>query len=260
VSTLAPHFFGRPRFLAGFALCLLLPYACRSSFPNEALAACSPYAGSHRRGGARFPVRYKSCPMSDPAYLKAFKNFAKSRPNIADRRIMEKEFYGENDRACGILQASWVEQMLETAIKARLGSESHDKLFDFEGPLGTFSAKTIMGYALGLFGAKTNHDLLLIRMIRNEFAHCQLPLRFDIPEVKAVCNHLQIPDTEAKVIPSYLIDMAKDIGLAEERPDNWSDRQHPKTRFVICCYSIIYQLFEDARHLTPQSMTPSILP
>jgi hypothetical protein len=207
-----------------------------------------------------FPVRNKSRPMSDPAYLKAFKNFAKSRPNIADRRIMEKEFYGENDRACGILQASWVEQMLETAIKARLGSESHDNLFDFEGPLGTFSAKTIMGYALGLFGAKTNHDLLLIRMIRNEFAHCQLPLRFDIPEVKAVCNHLQIPDTEAKVIPSYLIDMAKDIGLAEERPDNWSDRQHPKTRFVICCYSIIYQLFEDARHLTPQSMTPSNLP
>jgi hypothetical protein len=74
----------------------------------------------------------------------------------------------------------------------------------------------------------------LIRTIRNEFAHRQLPLRFDIPEAKAVCDHLQIPDTEAKVIPPYLIDMAVDIGLAEETPDHWSDRQHPKTRFVIC--------------------------
>jgi hypothetical protein len=64
--------------------------------------------------------------MGDPAYLRAFKNPAKSRPNIGDRRMMEKEFYGENDRACGVLQASWVEQMLEIAIKARLRPETHD--------------------------------------------------------------------------------------------------------------------------------------
>lgn len=99
---------------------------------------------------------------------------------------MEKEFYGESDRACGILFASWVELLVERAIKYKLKRDPPTALFDFEGPLGTFSAKIMMAYALELFGSKTNHDLLLIRTIRNEFAHCQLPLRFDVPEVKGV--------------------------------------------------------------------------
>src|SRR5260221_1856088 len=127
---------------------------------------------------------------SDPAYLRAFKNFAKRPPTLEESEAMEKEFYGESDRACGVLHASWVEQVLETAIRRRLRPNLSNRMFDFEGPVGTFSAKIMMGYALGLFGSKTNHDLLLIRTIRNEFAHCQLPLRFDLPEVKAVCDQL----------------------------------------------------------------------
>jgi hypothetical protein len=197
---------------------------------------------------------------SDPAYLRAFKTFAKSSPSVADRKAMEKEFYGENDRACGVLNASWVEQMLETAIKRRLRPDCPAKLFDYDGPVGTFSARIMMGYALNLFGPNTRHDLDLIRTIRNEFAHCQLPLSFDIPEIKAVCDHLLIPDTPARVIPPYLVDIAMDVGLADETPDHWTDRQHPKTRFVVCCYSIIYQLFDGWRHFVPSPVEPPRLP
>jgi hypothetical protein len=168
---------------------------------------------------------------------------------------MEKEFYGQSDRACGVLNASWLEQSIELSIQRVLRPDYSRKLFDFEGPLGTFSAKIMMGYAIGLFGPKTNHDLLLIRTIRNEFAHCQLPLRFDIPEVKAVCDHLIIPDIEdVRVIPMYLID------YANEGMHVLYDRDHPKTRFITCCHSIIYQLFYMGQSAKPLQAEPSKLP
>lgn len=112
-----------------------------------------------------------------------------------------------------------------------------------------------MAYALELFGSKTNHDLLLIRTIRNEFAHCQLPLRFDVPEVKGVCDHLLLPDIEAvRVLPHYL------ISLPDDRADIWYDSDHPMTRFVICCYTIVYQLFQMGMRPRPQPAEPSNLP
>jgi hypothetical protein len=107
----------------------------------------------------------------DSAYLRAFKDFTKSRPSVSAREDMEREFYGQNDRACGVLNASWVEQSLETAISRTLARPA-SKLFDTEGPFPTFSVKIQMAYALGLFGEKTNHDLLLIRTMRNGFARC----------------------------------------------------------------------------------------
>lgn len=177
--------------------------------------------------------------VSDPAYLRAFKEYAKSSPSVDDRDAMEKEFYGQSDRACGVLNASWLEQSIELSIQRILRPDYSRKLFDFEGPLGTFSAKIMMAYAMGLFGSKTNHDLLLIRTIRNEFAHCQLPLRFDIPEVKAVCDHLIIPDIEnVRVIPMYIYQLP-----TLEPLENLYDKDHPKERFITCCHSIIYQLF-----------------
>ncbi len=190
---------------------------------------------------------------SDPAYLRAFKNFAKRLPTLEEREAMETEFYGESDRACGVLHASWVEQVLETAIRRRLRPNLSNRMFDFEGPVGTFSAKIMMGYALGLFGSKTNHDLLLIRTIRNEFAHCQLPLRFDLPEVKVVCDHLIVPDTEAKIIPSYFY-------TAGTRSDFLYDHRHPKARFVISCHSIIHRLFDEYRDLPAATFPQTKLP
>lgn len=78
---------------------------------------------------------------SNPTYLRAFKDYAKSLPDPEQRDAMEKEFFGESDRACGILFASWVELLVERAIKYKLKRDPPTALFDFEGPLGTFSAK-----------------------------------------------------------------------------------------------------------------------
>jgi hypothetical protein len=191
---------------------------------------------------------------SEPAYLRDFKKFAKSRPDRDMQDAMEKEFYGESDRACGILFPSWVELLIERAIQDQLRHDA-PTVFDYEGPLGNFSAKIMMAYAMGLFGMKTNHDLRLIRTIRNEFAHCQLPLRFDIPEVKGVCDHLMLPDIEeVRVMPPYL------YRLPDDRTESWYDQEHPKTRFVICCYTIIYQLFKSGRQFSSGPVERAKLP
>jgi hypothetical protein len=211
--------------------------------------------GAWPRNAAASLVRYRIRPMpSDPTYLRALKEYTKSLPDHAQRDAMEQEFYGPSDRACGILFASWVELLVERAIKYRLKPNASPALFDYDGPLGTFSHKISMAYGLGLFGQKTNHDLLLIRTLRNEFAHCQLPLHFEIPEVKSLCDHLMLPDIEGvRTVPQYI------YGLPDDRPGFWYDRDHPKTRFVICCYTIVDGLFQLYQMgLLPQ--VPSTLP
>jgi hypothetical protein len=77
--------------------------------------------------------------MSDPAYIKAFKNYTRDEPTFGDLPGMEQEFYGAADRAVVILQASMVESILENAIAQRmrhdLKDETRKELFDFEGPI-----------------------------------------------------------------------------------------------------------------------------
>ena len=64
------------------------------------------------------------------------------------------------------------------------------------------------------------------------------PSGLTFPKSKA-CDHLLLPDIEAvRVLPHYL------ISLPDDRADIWYDSDHPKTRFVICCYTIVYQLFQ----------------
>ena len=130
-----------------------------------------------------------------------------------------------------------LELSLTAALKQYFRPDAPSALFDYDGPLGTFASKILTAYGLGIFGSNTNHDLLLIRTIRNEFAHCQLPLRFDLPVVKAMCDHLLLPDNEqVRAVPSYF------WSLPDEKPNSWFDEGHPKTRFVTGCYTIIFAL------------------
>ena len=186
---------------------------------------------------------------SEPAYVTAFKAYCKtdSMPNVALMRDMEREFYGENDRACGILLGEWLNWILEGTIRSLLRPDLPNvlakRLFEFDGSVGTLASKIDLGFALSIYGRQTNHDLGLIRLIRNEFAHCRLPLRFEAPEVKAVCDHLQLPEWEHSVSPFAFRSLP---GMAEamEAEKWWGDKKHPKSRFVISCHTIAEELFK----------------
>jgi DNA-binding MltR family transcriptional regulator len=181
--------------------------------------------------------------MTDaPAYLKTFKAYLRKPPENEDTEAIEKEFYGESDRSVVVLQGAAAENSLEWALRNRmrpdLARDVADDLFAFNGPLGTFSSKIVMSYALSIFGKITYHDLEIIRELRNAFAHNRKPLRFETPVVKDMCMHLQIPDiAEIRELP---VTFREDSFLKKVKLD---DNQNPKARYIVTVHSIVLQLY-----------------
>jgi hypothetical protein len=103
------------------------------------------------------------------------------------------EMNGESDRAVAIVCGTLVEDGLAIALRRimlPLSRDDDDRLFGPDMPLGTFSAKVKLAYAMNVIEADARRDLDNIRCLRNAFAHAQIPLHFDMPEVSAVCDLL----------------------------------------------------------------------
>ena len=135
---------------------------------------------------------------SDPAYIRNVRRFAQDSPTAADLPQLEAELYGSSDRASAVMLASITEAALEVFLrsKVRLSFNAGDMrlLFDFSGILGSFGAKITAAYAFNWFGPETRHDLDLIRVMRNEFAHSRKSFGFTDDPVAAVCKQLKSPD------------------------------------------------------------------
>lgn len=196
--------------------------------------------------------------MATPAYLKAFRDFLRMRIDPASDPsgvlAIQQEFYGGSDRGTAILQASALETILEDALSRvmrPLSSDDKGRIFDGQGPLSTFSAKILLGYVLGVYGPKFRHDLDLIRELRNGFAHVRHALTFDIPQISAVCEHLQIPDDEEFRRPP--------LSYANLHPNPLvsADVNHPRTRFTTACHTISTWLMEKQQEL-PAVSEPSL--
>ena len=153
------------------------------------------------------------------------------------------EFYAGSDRAAVILQASNVENILQSVLQKKmrqpLASEFRERLFDGNGPLATFSNKILVGYALGLFGSVFRHDLDLIRELRNGFAHTRHPMTLSTPHVAEVCKFLKLPDDKKlrATGPQPYYDRYPDLAVA-------ADQSHPRTRFTVACHTISVRLLE----------------
>jgi DNA-binding MltR family transcriptional regulator len=97
----------------------------------------------------------------------------------------------EPSRGSAIVAAALVDHALQVAIRHRMvpltDSETR-ALFGPDRPLGSFSARTKLAYALGMFGKKTRHDLERLRRIRNAFAHARRDINFYTPEVIDLCK------------------------------------------------------------------------
>ncbi len=92
-----------------------------------------------------------------------------------------------------------VENALELAICVKLVDPGeHTRKSWFEGPnapFGIFSAKIKLGRALAIYGEHMEGRLVVIKDIRNAFAHTSTPLDFGNPAFKPLCLQL-VPDRE----------------------------------------------------------------
>jgi hypothetical protein len=88
--------------------------------------------------------------------------------------ILNAEFGGASDRACAIVAAALVDELLLNVLKAMFvpSPSSEDSLFDGpNAPLSNLSSRIDMAFQLGLISPRLARDLHLIRRIRNSFAH-----------------------------------------------------------------------------------------
>jgi hypothetical protein len=139
-----------------------------------------------------------------------------------------------NDRGAAIIISTNLENVLQAALENRLqvGPKRPD-LFRFSGPLGTFDNKIKMGEALKIFGSQTKKSLMMIKDIRNAFAHAKIPIGFTNPAVLAACRYLMIP----QLLPPV------------SRPSDWKpetqeqlDAIQGKLRFSRVCDDIAHNL------------------
>lgn len=92
----------------------------------------------------------------------------------------------ESDRGCIIFGSAMIEDQLETLLRSCFRKDAAaakivDSLFAGYAPLSTLSAKIQVVYALGLISDKIYKQLLLLKKIRNNFAHDKEAVSFDSP-------------------------------------------------------------------------------
>jgi hypothetical protein len=185
----------------------------------------------------------------DPAYIREFKRFTRGDPTVADLEALERELYGANDRASAVMLGAFaetaLERLLRTKLRPDLNSDERRPLFDSQGPLGNFSSKIAMAYAMGTIGPITRDDLDLVRLLRNGFAHTRKNLTFDMPVVTAVCARLKTPDLPGAFIPYGALRFTDKL-----EGESVSDLTNPRTRYRSAVHTISSRMLQSREGIT----------
>lgn len=99
---------------------------------------------------------------------------------------VRKAFDLETDRGVCIMASDLLDNLLKELLNLKLlGSNNLKKdLFDYSGPLGTFSSRQKLAFSIGLIHRETFDDLEIIRNVRNKFSHSHLHMDFNTEKVR----------------------------------------------------------------------------
>lgn len=115
---------------------------------------------------------------------------------VARRDAMFESLDKESDRGVALISVAYVDEVLEELLRGHFSIRSQKPrrvvapLFEGLGPLGSFSAKIKISYALDLIPAWLYEDLEVIRKIRNHAAHAYGAFRFDAKDVVTLTERL----------------------------------------------------------------------
>jgi DNA-binding MltR family transcriptional regulator len=107
------------------------------------------------------------------------------------------EIQSQSDRGAATLAGGILSEYLKLAILKSFESTSkrrQEKMFSGYGPLSTFAARIEIAYSLKVFHEKIYDYLIIIKSIRNEFAHSIQPTNFQSEEIKKLCAKLNLGD------------------------------------------------------------------
>jgi DNA-binding MltR family transcriptional regulator len=170
----------------------------------------------------------------------------KSKPHFIDvatwANVLGKELESESDRGLAIISGSLLDEMLAILLQGFFIKDEgfHDVLFGVDRPLGTFSSKVNLTYALGLISSDEKKEIDIIRKIRNDFAHSLQSISFSDQSIKDRCANLVIPDRmfvpDFIPLPNEGDESIPTIDLTP--PKNWK----PRDRFTNSVTSVLRNL------------------
>jgi DNA-binding MltR family transcriptional regulator len=160
----------------------------------------------------------------------------------------------ESDRGCVIFCASLIEAQLESLLRSRLrkdraASKVVESLFRIYAPFSTFSAKIQVAYALGIIPDRMHKQLLMVKKLRNDFAHDNGAVSFESakyqPQIEVIRESFRggTDDVEVNYLPKF-----EQFG------------EHLANRVVFCmCMSSICELLEVAEELGSLGLPDAII-
>jgi hypothetical protein len=96
-----------------------------------------------------------------------------THPHLREFILFLDSLKQESARGEVLISATMLDDLLAQSIKARLldHDDATNLLDGFNAPLGTFSARILAAFALGIISEREYKDLDTLRKIRNKFAH-----------------------------------------------------------------------------------------
>jgi hypothetical protein len=154
--------------------------------------------------------------------------------------FMEEVRREKNDRGAAILAATNTENALRYVIARRLAvaRSDDDSLFGLNGPMGTFDLKIKMARALKIYGKEANDNLVLLRTIRNAFAHAPTPITFETSEIKSLCKFLVIP----------FVLFPKSVTVVDGKVIDLHEPTEPRARFNATCEALTHNFLIFGSH------------
>jgi DNA-binding MltR family transcriptional regulator len=124
---------------------------------------------------------------------------------VGDRAKELNESLGDNfflraatldDRSLAIVVTSMLDRFLALAVITRFGNivteKEYERVFEGTGPLSGFAAKISLCSVLGIVIGEMNHDLTIMRKIRNDFAHEVADIDFTKREISSRCRSMKM--------------------------------------------------------------------
>jgi len=98
------------------------------------------------------------------------------------------------DRAAAICGASYIEEILLTALRRHFvhAPTEFDRMFRSSGPLAAFDARIRIAHLSSLITSVFRDDLLIIKDVRNRFAHRLDIKSFDADEIRDRLMNLKL--------------------------------------------------------------------
>jgi DNA-binding MltR family transcriptional regulator len=178
-----------------------------------------PYPDSRVTPGrlARLKPRDNSRRMAVIVHLAFMKDKTVVEPTNLPRVSLQKlvQTVGALSQSATVLVACAVlDTELERALKANMRPASkaiYSRIFNGYGPLSTFSSKVDLAYLLDITTDSVHHNLMIVKDIRNKFAHTSVVLTLDSDIVHKYFKELNRASTSKKSNTDIFIECADEV-------------------------------------------------